>query len=760
MNDRPFHQPFFFNDDNSNNSTNIPDAMNSIGKNFNDPDFLEIYNFYSTILLQDAAKYCNNETMLRLPIIPSNIVIKLCKIIKALFANENIILNLNSPMIIVGDLHGHIMDLFRIIKRFGPPPRTRYLFLGDIVDRGEFSIETIIFIYIMKALYPNEIFVIRGNHEFEEVCKLSGFLDDILSTYKSKELFYFFVESFDYMPIAALINDSILCIHAGIGPKIRSVADLAEDTNDSNQMQNGNKEKQNNILKIKRPIHDFSNDIITSLVWSDPSEKSQESKNLDLPSLISPTNGARILTVKPILENRKRQRTVSNDFTPNHLKLLFPNKQETEVESKNEKGSSPLLNFCKKNDGNKNNNADYSLQTNSNIGENINNPTFISKNNSNNSPSDVNTLNSNENCNFSKNTNFFNSNNFNKNTLFNFNSNGVNSIIANSSNNANFKNKNNNLNLANTNYGFNNANNNTNYNNTKNSDCDNEKFDENYINGFSPSQRGYGYIFDKRSFDFFMSNSNLSLLLRGHQCVLGGISSTFDNRLMTVFSASHYCGGSNNSSAVFMITKFGTRSEIFKSLPYLRRNCVDFFNSESEDSFVIPNAIKAALSDISNHNHHKFNKGIHKASSHLKIPQVSPSAPAPILPLPQPSSTATATPNVAATSRKTKKIMSPSSMIATTSNNPFATFDDEDDDENEDVANDFDPFEFMDDNELMMQKKPRKMSAPLSITGGQKMVADEQDITSRRILRLPCINPAQVKKPVPNGDICCVNYNK
>lgn len=726
MNDRVLKPQLLYNNSKSNNPNSTIGTLNitnTLNQDSCDQDFYEIYHIFTMILTQDINKLCNKESVLRIPIIPPAIVTKLCKSVKTLFETENILLRLQGQMIIVGDLHGHILDLFRIIKRFGLPPRVRYLFLGDIVDRGEFSLETIIFIYAMKALFPNEIYIIRGNHEFEEICSLSGFLDDILATYKSRELFSFFIESFDVMPIAAIINDSILCVHAGIGPNIHSITDIVEEPNNNEQSIDFNNGKQNTNIEqkqylIQRPIHDFSNDIIASLMWSDPTEKRQENRK-ELPSLISPLTGARILTVRPVVENKRSKRAISNDFNINQLKLAFPKNPESEGGPNNNLEPSHLANIQTKN--NESSKPDEYTELN-------NNPNYISP-----------TITSN-----TRNTHENSHNHI--------------SLSANSSN------------LTLTTFNFSNSNNLT--TNANNLTC-NDQPEVKYSEGFSPSSRGYGYLFDKSSFDIFMTNSKLSLLLRGHQCVRSGVSSTFDSRLMTVFSASHYCGTSNNSSGVFIISKLGNRTEVFKSLNYLRRDLVVFIPPESDDSFVIPKSFQTTETTAS--------------TARPRLTSCPPQPPQPSQPplqqqqsqLQQPLQVGSLQSNV----KKKAQIFSPASLIATKHNNPLATFNANETAKSED-DDAVDPFEIKDENEddddeesgfclpsfggggcgAVTTRASKRHSALSQFTSfgchkkmpgrsgaaGPGFASDEQEITSRRFLRLPCINGT--KKPVFYGD--------
>ena len=197
----------------------------------------------------NSADISNPMHILRLPSFTARKVMHLCECVKTIFISERCMLSLHAPIVVVGDLHGHIWDLARIIETFGWPPTCRYLFLGDLVDRGEFSLETVTLVFLMKALHPQNVFVIRGNHEFGQLCDNFGFQRNIFEVFSNGACLKAFKEAFSFMPLTAVIDETILCVHGGIGPNCRSL---------------------DQIRCVRRPIREFVGDVVDDLLWSDP----------------------------------------------------------------------------------------------------------------------------------------------------------------------------------------------------------------------------------------------------------------------------------------------------------------------------------------------------------------------------------------------------------------------------------------------------------------------------------------------------------
>ena len=211
--------------------------------------FQNLFSHYRSLILTDVSKYISQEVPLVFPAVPQSLMEAICDRVIQYFRKEPVVLNLPHDLVIVGDIHGHILDLFRILARFGFPPEQRYLFLGDIVDRGEFSTETITLVYLMKVLWPDHVFLLRGNHEFPEMCQRCGFSAELFGIYASGSLESTFHCAFSWTPLGAVINGTILCIHGGIGPEFKSLDQLND---------------------VQRPIYGFDREPATTVLWSDP----------------------------------------------------------------------------------------------------------------------------------------------------------------------------------------------------------------------------------------------------------------------------------------------------------------------------------------------------------------------------------------------------------------------------------------------------------------------------------------------------------
>lgn len=137
------------------------------------------------------------------------------------------LLELKAPIQVIGDIHGQYQDLLRLFDHGGFPPKSNYLFLGDYVDRGKQSLETMALIMVFKIKYPENFFMLRGNHECQMINRIYGFYDECKRRYSLK-LWKHFGGLFDQLPIAALIEDKIFCMHGGLSPELDDPLQIAK----------------------------------------------------------------------------------------------------------------------------------------------------------------------------------------------------------------------------------------------------------------------------------------------------------------------------------------------------------------------------------------------------------------------------------------------------------------------------------------------------------------------------------------------------
>ncbi|KRX02654.1 hypothetical protein PPERSA_11994 [Pseudocohnilembus persalinus] len=176
---------------------------------------------------------------------------QLCEKAKEIFVNEKNIIKLNSPITICGDIHGQFYDLLELFKIGGELPDVQYCFLGDFIDRGQNSVEVIIYLIALKIRYPDRICLIRGNHESRLTSMHYGFYTECKQKYGTVNVWQACVDLFDYLPLGSVIDNKIFCVHGGLSPQLDSIDQL------------------NNIDRFKDVP---SEGPMSDLLWSDPDD--------------------------------------------------------------------------------------------------------------------------------------------------------------------------------------------------------------------------------------------------------------------------------------------------------------------------------------------------------------------------------------------------------------------------------------------------------------------------------------------------------
>lgn len=173
-----------------------------------------------------------------------------CQAAREIFLSQPTLIELSPPVKIVGDTHGQYHDLLRLFEMCGFPPSANYLFLGDYVDRGKQSLETILLLLCYKIKYPENFFLLRGNHECANVTRVYGFYDECKRRVNIK-IWKTFIDVFNTLPIAAVVASKIFCVHGGLSPSLSNMDD---------------------IRRIERPTDVPDYGLLNDLLWSDPSD--------------------------------------------------------------------------------------------------------------------------------------------------------------------------------------------------------------------------------------------------------------------------------------------------------------------------------------------------------------------------------------------------------------------------------------------------------------------------------------------------------
>jgi serine/threonine-protein phosphatase 2A catalytic subunit len=157
------------------------------------------------------------------------------------------------PVTVCGDVHGQYEDLLELFRIGGRIPHTNYLFMGDYVDRGYYSVRSVTLLMTLKVRYKHRITLTRGNHESRQITQVYGFYDECLRLYGNANVWKMFTDLFDYLPLTALVERQIFCLHGGLSPTIETLNSIDED-----------------IDRVQEVPHEGS---MCDLLWSDPDDR-------------------------------------------------------------------------------------------------------------------------------------------------------------------------------------------------------------------------------------------------------------------------------------------------------------------------------------------------------------------------------------------------------------------------------------------------------------------------------------------------------
>ncbi len=182
----------------------------------------------------------------------ANEVKQLTEKAKEVLMEESTVQPVRCPVTVCGDVHGQLHDLIELFKIGGKNPDTNYLFMGDYVDRGYYSIETVSVLVCLKVRYPSRMHILRGNHESRQITQVYGFYDECVRKYGSGDVWKMFTDLFDFLPLTAVIEDNIFCLHGGLSPSIDTLDHIRQ------------------LDRVQEVPHEGP---MCDLLWSDPDDR-------------------------------------------------------------------------------------------------------------------------------------------------------------------------------------------------------------------------------------------------------------------------------------------------------------------------------------------------------------------------------------------------------------------------------------------------------------------------------------------------------
>ncbi|KAG9394673.1 Calcineurin-like phosphoesterase [Carpediemonas membranifera] len=176
-------------------------------------------------------------------------VLQTCSKVIELLRDDPNVIQVRAPASICGDIHGQFYDLKELFSVGGDCPNTNYVFMGDFVDRGFYSVETLLWLLMLKVKHPQRLNLIRGNHESRQITQVYGFYDECLKKFSTVSVWRSCTCVFDHIALAAIVENHIFCVHGGLSPS-GSTIDLIQ-----------------NLDRVQEVPHDG---IMCDLMWSDP----------------------------------------------------------------------------------------------------------------------------------------------------------------------------------------------------------------------------------------------------------------------------------------------------------------------------------------------------------------------------------------------------------------------------------------------------------------------------------------------------------
>ena len=147
---------------------------------------------------------------------------------KEILSKESNVQPVRCPVTVCGDIHGQFHDLMELFRIGGKSPDTNYLFMGDYVDRGYYSVETVTLLVVLKVRFKDRVTILRGNHESRQITQVYGFYDECLRKYGNANVWKYFTDLFDFLPLTAVVENKVFCLHGGLSPSLDSLDQIRQ----------------------------------------------------------------------------------------------------------------------------------------------------------------------------------------------------------------------------------------------------------------------------------------------------------------------------------------------------------------------------------------------------------------------------------------------------------------------------------------------------------------------------------------------------
>lgn len=184
--------------------------------------------------------------------LPEHEVKQLCDRAREMLMLESNVAEMKCPVTVCGDVHGQFYDLLELFRIGGNPPDTNYLFMGDYVDRGYYSVECITLLVLLKVRFKDRITILRGNHESRQITQVYGFYDECVRKYGNSNVWKYFTDLFDYFPLTAVVENQVFCLHGGLSPSLDTLDQIRA------------------LERVQEVPHEGP---MCDLLWSDPDDR-------------------------------------------------------------------------------------------------------------------------------------------------------------------------------------------------------------------------------------------------------------------------------------------------------------------------------------------------------------------------------------------------------------------------------------------------------------------------------------------------------